>query len=67
MNLEELRKLSVEDLNKELTDQRNSLRELRFNIRVAQESDTSSVAKTKKTIANVLTVLKEKSLEKKSK
>ena len=61
MNAKELRSRSTEDLEKTLGEQRELLRTLRFNITTSQESRVRKLRVTKKTIARILTLLKENS------
>ena len=60
MLAEELRKLTVDDLNDKLAGFREELFNLRFQHSTAQLENTSRIPEVKKIIARVLTVLKEK-------
>jgi len=56
----ELRKMSPAELQEKLTGFREELFKMRFQHATAQLENTSRLAKTKRNIAKVLTVLKEK-------
>lgn len=60
MNAAELRKLSSEELHSKLEEQRKELFELRFKHATAQLEKTSGIPATKRNIARILTILKEK-------
>ena len=60
MKIKELKDRSVGELQKLLGEQREILRSLRFQVSTAQESHVHRVSDTKKTIARILTLLKEK-------
>lgn len=60
MKAAELKKLSVEELNAKLEEARKELFDLRFKHATAQLSATSEIPATKRAIARILTILKEK-------
>lgn len=60
MKTQELRKMSVEELNKFLKETRESLFNLRFKHATAQLEKVSAIPAAKRDIARVLTILKEK-------
>jgi large subunit ribosomal protein L29 len=60
MKTQELRKLSVEELNKSLKEARENLFNLRFKHATAQLEKVSSLPAAKRDIAKILTILKEK-------
>ncbi|GFM37477.1 50S ribosomal protein L29 [Desulfovibrio psychrotolerans] len=60
MNSEELRKLSAEELKTKLEESRKELFDLRFKHATAQLKSTASLPETKRNIARILTILKEK-------
>jgi len=60
MNAAELRKLSAEQLKDKLADSRKELFDLRFRHATAQLEKTSNLPATKREIARILTILKEK-------
>lgn len=60
MNAAELRKLSAEQLKDKLAESRKDLFDLRFRHATAQLEKTSSLPATKREIARILTILKEK-------
>ncbi|KJR98644.1 MAG: 50S ribosomal protein L29 [Desulfobulbaceae bacterium BRH_c16a] len=59
MKPEELRKLSVEDLAKNLKDLREELGNLSFQHRIRPLEDTSRLKKIKKEIARIETIKKQ--------
>ncbi|MCB9802504.1 50S ribosomal protein L29 [Candidatus Nomurabacteria bacterium] len=60
MKVNELRQLSMADLNKKLQELRNKTRELRFSIANNQLSHVKDLDKTKKEIARILTIINQK-------
>ncbi len=60
MNTAELRKLSAEQLKDKLAESRKELFDLRFRHATAQLEKTSNLPATKREIARILTILKEK-------
>ena len=56
MKLEELRKLSAEDLQKNLKDLREELGNLSFQHRIRPLEDTSRLKKIRKEIARIETI-----------
>ncbi|MDD5916989.1 MAG: 50S ribosomal protein L29 [Clostridiales bacterium] len=62
MELKEIRSMSPEDLNKLLAEQKEELFRLRFQHSINQLDNPMKLVETKKTIARVLTVLREKEL-----
>jgi len=60
MKLKELKQLGLPELQTQLIEQRQELFNLRFQQATAQLEKTSSIPDTRKTIAQILTVLKEK-------
>ncbi len=60
MNAAELRKLSAEQLKDKLAESRKELFDLRFRHATAQLEKTSNLPATKRDIARILTILKEK-------
>lgn len=59
MKANELRGKSDDELKKLLAETRERLRSLRFNVSTSQESHVRDVRDVKKTIARILTLLKE--------
>ena len=57
MNIEELRKLNTEDLNKELAHQRELLRSMRFQAASNQMNQFHKIEEARRTIARILTLL----------
>jgi large subunit ribosomal protein L29 len=60
MKIFEIRELSTEDLKKRLQEQYESLENLRFQKTVGQLENFKSINNTKKLIARINTVLKER-------
>ena len=60
MSVKELRALDRAGLQTKLAEQRKALFDMRFSHAAAQLENTSSLPETRKSIARVLTVLKEK-------
>ena len=60
MKTVELRKMSVEELNKSLKEARENLFNLRFKHATAQLEKVSSLPAAKRDIAKIMTILKEK-------
>ncbi len=56
----ELRKLGVAELTAKLAEKRKELFDLRFSHKTAQLEKTSSLSASRKEIARILTILKEK-------
>lgn len=63
MVIEDIRKLTIEELKDKISELKKELIELEFKVRTAQESDFSSLKKMKREIAQMLTVLNEKGRE----
>jgi large subunit ribosomal protein L29 len=61
MKPEEIRKMSVEELQSKLSDQREELMKLRFQQVTGQLTDTSRLRQLRHDIARVETVLSEQS------
>ncbi len=60
MKTKDLRALEVPALHEKLQEQKQELFNLRFQQATAQLEKTSSIPATKKTIARIMTILKEK-------
>jgi large subunit ribosomal protein L29 len=60
MKTKELRQKSVEEAKRMLAEARESLRRLRFDIHLKQSKSVRDIRKTRKQIAQLLTILKEK-------
>jgi large subunit ribosomal protein L29 len=60
---EELRKLSLEELQEKLRESKEELFNLRFQAATGQLDNTSRIREVKKDIARIFTVLKEKEFE----
>ncbi len=63
LDIKEIRDLSTEDLNQEVEDLKEELFNLRFQQAVGQLDDTARLRTVKKTIARILTVINERSLQ----
>ncbi|OGL65087.1 50S ribosomal protein L29 [Candidatus Uhrbacteria bacterium RIFCSPLOWO2_01_FULL_47_24] len=64
MTIKELRQLSKVELQRLLQEMRETLRELRFKTARRELKDVREVRDHKKTIARILTMLKEESVKK---
>lgn len=62
MKISEIRLLSTEELNAKLRDARQELMNLRFQIVMGQQSDTSRLKAARRTIAQYETILHEREL-----
>jgi len=60
MRIEEVRKLSNEDIQKEVKNLKKNLFDLRFKHATGQLEATADIKKTRKTIARLETVLNER-------
>ncbi len=66
MKIAELRQMSDKKLQEELTKARRDSATVRFHAKTGQNQDTAKVKKLQKTIARILTLLKERALDSKS-
>ncbi|MBQ0109916.1 MAG: 50S ribosomal protein L29 [Clostridiales bacterium] len=66
MNIKEIRELSVSELEKNLAEQKEALFNLRFQHSINQLDNPMKIVETKKTIARILSVLREKELSEKA-
>ena len=62
MKIEKIREMSSEDLNKELSELKTELFKLRFNLATNGLDNHMKIKETKKDIARINTVLKEREL-----
>lgn len=62
MKIKDIRLLSTEELGTKLSDARNELMNLRFQTVTGQLSDTSRLKATRRTIAQLETILREREL-----
>ncbi|HKK33836.1 MAG TPA: 50S ribosomal protein L29 [Desulfomicrobiaceae bacterium] len=63
MNAQQLREMDRDKLQDQLSEFRQELLNLRFQHATAQLENTRRIPQVKKTIARILTVLKEKDME----
>ena len=63
MKLDELRKLSNEDLEKKIKESKEELFNLRFQQATGQLENTARLSQVRKNIARIKTILSEKELE----
>ena len=63
MKAQELRNLSIAELHDKLSDFRQELFNLRFQHATAQLENTQRISQVKRTIARILTILREKQME----
>ncbi len=61
MKIKELRQKSKDDLNKILQDNREKVRQIRFDMSSGKVKNVREINKIKKDIARILTILNEKS------
>lgn len=64
MKANELRKMTNEELNEKLYELKKKLMELRFKNAVGNLEKSSEIKETKRTIARILTILRERELQK---
>jgi len=62
MKPKEIRKLSQEDMAKQLEESHHELFNLRFQVATGQLSDPGELKKVKKTIAKIRTIMREREL-----
>lgn len=63
MNINEIKAMSPSELSKALKEQKEELFNLRFQHSINQLDNPMKLVETKKTIARILTVLREKELK----
>ena len=63
MKTSDIRAMTFEELEHKAVELKSSLMHLRFQKKIGQLTDTSQINKTRKDIARVLTILKEKEKE----
>ena len=66
MNIKEIRELPISELQKNLADKKEELFNLRFQHSINQLDNPMKIVETKKTIARILSVLREKELAEKA-
>lgn len=64
MKVEELRKMTDEELKEKVVELKKKLMELRFKNSIGSLEKPSEIKATKKTIARILTILRERELQK---
>ena len=62
MAIDDIRGMSADDLAEELYDTRRELMNLRFRAATMQLSDVNEIKRTKRRIAQILTVMREREL-----
>ena len=62
MKVEEIRKMSDEELSSELASLKEELFKLRFQLATTQLDNTAQIAQVKRDIARVMTIQREKQL-----
>jgi large subunit ribosomal protein L29 len=62
VNIDEVRGLSHDELMKELADQQRGMMNLRFRKATLQLQDSSDIKTTRRTIARIRTVLREREI-----
>ena len=63
MNIKEIRDMSAEELKKELVEAKKELFDLRFQKATGSIDNPMRIRELRKTIARILTVLKEREME----
>ena len=63
MNIKEIKAMSASELSKTLKEKKEELFNLRFQHSINQLDNPMKIVETKKTIARILTALREKELE----
>ncbi len=66
MTVQELRKKTDEQLKEVLSELRETVRDMRFQLVTRQLKDVKSLKKAKKNISRVLTIMKERELNEQS-
>jgi len=61
MNITDVRQMSPEKLHEELQRVRRELAVVRFHVKTGQETNTAKVRELRKLIAQILTILNQKS------
>ncbi len=62
MRINEVRELNSEELQQELGEQERALMNLRFRMATLQLADTSQIKSTRRTIARIRTVMRERQI-----
>ena len=62
MPIDDIRAMSAEDLTTELYETRRELMNLRFRAATMQLSNVNEISRTKKRVAQILTVMREREL-----
>ena len=62
MRIDEVRELNIEDLQRELADQERGLMNLRFRKATLQLADMSEIARARRTVARIRTVIRERQI-----
>ncbi|MBE6550654.1 MAG: 50S ribosomal protein L29 [Ruminococcaceae bacterium] len=62
VNMEEFRDKSSDELKAQLKEKKNELFNLRFQLAINQLANPNQIPETKKTIARIMTVLREKEI-----
>ena len=60
MDAAEIREMSIEDIQEELDDARESLMRLRFQLTTGELTDHTQIKQTRRSIARLITILNEK-------
>ena len=63
MKLNEIREKSIDELNAELVSKKDELFHLRFQHAINQLDNPQKIAETRKTIARLMTVIREKEIQ----
>ena len=60
MKASEVRLMSIEEIKHKIAENKAALMHIRFQKKIGQLTDTSKISKTRRDIAKLLTILKEK-------
>jgi len=60
MDAAEIREMKIEDIQEELDDAREALMRLRFQLTTGELTDHTQIPQTRRKIARLITILKEK-------
>ena len=63
MKINEIREKTTDELNAELREKKNELFNLRFQHAINQLDNPQKIVETKKTIAKIMTILREKEIQ----
>jgi|UniRef100_A0A7V3REY0 large subunit ribosomal protein L29 len=62
MKVKDLREMTIDELSSLVSDQKEKLYKLRFQLELSQLQDTSQILQTKRDIARIKTLIREREL-----